>query len=84
MSGKRKFVPVLNLSLCHEDVRWSGGIALPFLTTALDGGEWSGSRPGRFISGERAFGTHCAGAWLGARISTNAVVQRNIPCPYRK
>jgi hypothetical protein len=24
-----------------------------FLTSALEGGEWSASRPGRFISGER-------------------------------
>jgi hypothetical protein len=28
-----------------------------FLTSALVGDEWSGSRPGRFISGERADGT---------------------------
>jgi hypothetical protein len=26
----------------------SGGIAPPFLTSALDGDEWSASRPGRF------------------------------------
>jgi hypothetical protein len=25
-----------------------GGIAPPFLTSALDGGEWSASRPGRY------------------------------------
>jgi hypothetical protein len=30
----------------------------PFLTSVLDGGEWSASRPGRFTSGERAPGTH--------------------------
>jgi hypothetical protein len=32
----------------HEAVWGSGGIALPILTSALDGGEWSASRPGRF------------------------------------
>jgi hypothetical protein len=32
-----------------------------FLTSALDGGEWSASRPGRFIPRGRAPGTH----WIG-------------------
>jgi hypothetical protein len=32
----------------------SGGIAPPLLTSALDGGDWSASHPGRLISGERA------------------------------
>jgi hypothetical protein len=31
------------------------------LTSALDGGEWSASRPGRFISKERSPDTH----WIG-------------------
>jgi hypothetical protein len=43
----------------------SGGIAPPFLTSALDGGEWSASRPYRFTPGERAPGTHWIGGWLG-------------------
>jgi hypothetical protein len=30
----------------------SGGIALPFLTSGLDGGEWSASRSGCFTPGE--------------------------------
>jgi hypothetical protein len=29
-----------------------------FLSSALDGGEWSASRPGRFTPRERAPGTH--------------------------
>jgi hypothetical protein len=32
----------------HEDVWGSGGIALRFLISALDEGDWSASRPGRF------------------------------------
>jgi hypothetical protein len=32
----------------------SGGIAPPFLSSALDGGEWSAWRPGHFIPGETA------------------------------
>jgi hypothetical protein len=37
----------------------NGGIApLIFFTSAIDGGEWSASRPGRFTSREKAPGTH--------------------------
>jgi hypothetical protein len=32
----------------------SGGIAPPFLASALDGGEWSALRLDRFIPGKRA------------------------------
>jgi hypothetical protein len=39
----------------------SGGIAPHFLTSALDGGEWSASRPGRFTPRERTPRTH----WIG-------------------
>jgi hypothetical protein len=35
-----------------------------FFTWALDGGEWSASRHGRIISGERVIDTH----WIGPRI----------------
>jgi len=34
------------------------------LTSALDGGEWSALRTGRFIPGERAPGTHWIGGWV--------------------
>jgi hypothetical protein len=36
-----------------------------FLTSALVGGEWSASHPGRFTHGERAPGTHWTGGWVG-------------------
>jgi len=39
------------------------------LTLALDGGEWSASRHGPFISGERARGTHWLGGWVDPRVS---------------
>jgi hypothetical protein len=35
------------------------------LTSALDGGEWSASRPGRFTPRERAPGIHWTGGWVG-------------------
>jgi hypothetical protein len=45
----------------------SGGIAPPFLTSALDGSECSASHPGRFTTKERAPGTHWIGGWVGLR-----------------
>jgi hypothetical protein len=41
----------VKLSLC-EDVWKSGGIAPSFFTLAVDGGEWSASRPGRYDPGK--------------------------------
>jgi hypothetical protein len=35
-----------------------------FLTCALEGGEWSASRPGRFIEREGASGTHLILGWV--------------------
>jgi hypothetical protein len=37
------------------------------LTSALDGGEWSASRPCRFTPREITPGTHWIGGWVGAR-----------------
>jgi len=54
-----------------------------FLTSALDGGEWSTSRLGRFTSGERAPGTHRIGGWMDPRAGLVAVVKRKIPQPLR-
>jgi hypothetical protein len=39
-----------------------------FMTSALDGGEWSASRLSRaLLSGEGTPGTHCTGGWVGPR-----------------
>jgi hypothetical protein len=54
------------------------------LTSALDGGEWSASRPGRLIPRERAPGTHWIGGWVGPRTVLDAEVKRKIPSPRRK
>jgi hypothetical protein len=43
---------LISYALCHEDVSGNGGIAPPFLTSVLDGGEWSASRLGRFTPGK--------------------------------
>jgi hypothetical protein len=61
---------------------WSrGGIALPFLTSALDGGKWSPSHPGNFLPGERAPSTHWKRGWLCFKICLNIVKKRKISCP---
>jgi hypothetical protein len=54
------------------------------LTSALDGGEWSASRPDRFTPRERASGTHWIGGWAGPRAVLDAVVKRKIPTTRRK
>jgi hypothetical protein len=44
-----------------------GGLAVCshiFLTSALAGGEWCGSRPCRFTPGERPLSTHRIGDWV--------------------
>jgi hypothetical protein len=50
-----------------------------FSTSALDGGEWSASRPGRaFTPGERTPGTHCTGGWVGPRAGLDTEVRGEI------
>jgi hypothetical protein len=41
-----------------------------FLTSSLDGGEWSASRSDRFTPRERALGIHRIGGWVGPRYET--------------
>jgi hypothetical protein len=47
-----------------------------FLTSALVGGEWSESRPGRFIPGERTPGTHWIGGWVDLRVGLDYVKKK--------
>jgi hypothetical protein len=54
------------------------------LTSALDGGEWSASHPGRFTPRERAPGTHWIGGWVSPRAVLDAVVKGKIPSPRRE
>jgi hypothetical protein len=55
---------------------WSGGIIPPFLTSALDGVEWSASRPGGFTPGEIGPGTYWIGGWVGPRAGLGVVEKR--------
>jgi hypothetical protein len=54
------------------------------LTSALDGGEWSALRPGRFTPRERGPGPHWIGGWVGPRAVVDAVAKRKIPSPRRE
>jgi hypothetical protein len=56
----------------------SRGIAPSFLSSALDGGKWSASRPGRFTPRERAPGTHWIGAWVGPTAGLDFVEKRKM------
>jgi len=63
-----------------EEWRYSSTHSL----TALNGGEWSALRTGRFTLIERAPGTHWVGDWVGPRAVLDAVVKRKIPSPRRE
>jgi hypothetical protein len=54
------------------------------LISALEGGEWSASHPGRFTSWERAHGTHWTGGWVGPWAVLDAAVKIKIPSPRRE
>jgi hypothetical protein len=55
-----------------------------FLTSALDGGEWSASRPGCFTGGERAPGTHWIEGLVGPRAGLDTVAKTKNSYPYRE
>jgi hypothetical protein len=63
--------------------RGSGGIVPLFLTSIIDGGEWSASRRGRFTYGERASGTHWIGGWVDPRAGLDSV-KRTLSRPRRE
>jgi hypothetical protein len=44
-----------------------------FLTSALDGGEWSASRAGCFTPGVRARDTHSVEGWVWSRTGLDAL-----------
>jgi hypothetical protein len=48
-----------------------------FLTSALDGGEWSASRLPRFTPRERTSGTHWIGGWAGPAVWTQGLEEKS-------
>jgi hypothetical protein len=72
----------VKLSLCltkYYAMKACGQVDLQihiFLTSPLVGGEWSASRTGRFIPGERVPGTHWIGGWVDSRTGLDDVEKR--------
>jgi hypothetical protein len=76
---KVKGVPVLNRAQRHEDVFGESNYSSThLLILALDGGEWSASRPRRFTPRERASGNHWIGGWVDSRGCLDMVLKRKI------
>jgi hypothetical protein len=86
-SGKEKkrklFVTVINYVSRCEDIRKSGGIAPPFLTSVLDVSEWLASRhqPVVFTPGEKAPSTQWIEGLMGPTVGLNAVEKRKSFAP---
>jgi hypothetical protein len=75
----------LFLQLSTTPWRCIGGVEYSsFLTSGLDTGERSASRPSRFTPREREPCTHWIEGWMGSRAVLDAVVKRKIPSPRRK
>jgi hypothetical protein len=71
----------VKLSLCFNWAPRHGGVlgewrysSTHSLTSALNGGEWSASRHGRFTPRNRALVTHWIGDWVGPRAVLDVVV----------
>jgi hypothetical protein len=83
-----KVVPVLFSLTEHNAMKayWGSGeySSMHSLTSALDGGEWSGSCPSHFTPRERAPGTHWIGGWVGPRAIPDTVGKRKIPSPHQE
>jgi hypothetical protein len=80
----------VKLSLCFDWAPRHKGVleawmysSTHYLTSALDGGEWLASFPGRFTPKERAPGAHWIGGWVGSRALLDAVMKRRIRSPCR-
>jgi hypothetical protein len=52
------------------------------MTSALDVGEWSASRPGRALTqGKGTLGTHCTGGWVGPTAGLDTEARGKILSP---
>jgi hypothetical protein len=87
VSEELSFIPA-SLSKLYRYTPWRclGGRrnrSYSFLTSALDGCEWSVTPRPRFTPGERTRGTHRIGGWVGPRAGLDAGDRRKILCPCR-
>jgi hypothetical protein len=68
----------------HYAMKAYGGMDVQihiFLTSALAGGEWSASRPGRFTPRGKAPGTHWIRGWVGPRAGLDDLEKRKYLTP---
>jgi hypothetical protein len=77
---KVKFFLYITKAPHHKDVLGERRYTFTHsLNSAIDGGEWSASRPGRFTPRERATDTHFIGGWVGPTTGLDMVWRRKIP-----
>jgi hypothetical protein len=69
---------LINSALCHIDVEETRNIITPFLTWALEGGEWSASQPFHFNPKKTAQISHCTEGWVGPRDSLDIIEKKNL------
>jgi hypothetical protein len=81
----QKKVKLFLCSIKHYAMKVYGGVDVQinvFFSSAVAGGDWSASRPGRFTPGEKSSGTHRIGGRVGPRIALDDVERRIIsPLP---
>jgi hypothetical protein len=74
-------VPKLTLGPRREYASSGAGIAPIFLTSALHGGEWSTSCPGRFRSGESGPRTLWTGSWTDPTAGLEVSGEQSLALP---
>jgi hypothetical protein len=77
---KSKAVPLHAMVVLGGERRYS---SYSFLTSALDGGEWSAPRPGRALPHGKDPGTHYTGGWVGLKAGLDTEARGKILCPCR-
>jgi hypothetical protein len=81
VGGIGKVIFDLNSVPCHEDIQGSGSVTPPFLTSVLDGGEFSSSLH-HFTPGKQPPGIHSTGGWMADTAGLD-VTNRKISYSYR-
>jgi hypothetical protein len=65
----------LALLIKHHPIKMFGEVEI-YITSAVAGGEWSASRPGRFTPGEKARDTLWIGGWVDPRAGMDDLEKR--------
>jgi hypothetical protein len=72
---------MLNQVLSREKLWRSESRSSRIPNPALNGGEWSASRPGRFTAGKRVSDSYWIGRWVRPRTGLHEVTKREITDP---